>query len=139
MDVVTLGEAMVVFEPDSVGNMRYAANFSANVGGAESNVAIGLARLGHKPAWISRIGEDEFGMKIMTFLRGEGVEVSQVKSDPAAPTGIYFKERITEEEMRVQYYRKGSAASRLEPADLNEAYIRIGEILACDRDHAGTE
>lgn len=129
MDVVTLGEAMVVFEPDSVGNMRYAANFSANVGGAESNLAIGLARLGHQSAWISRLGEDEFGKKVLTFLRGEGVDVSQVKFDPAAATGIYFKERVSDDETRVQYYRKGSAASRLAPSDLSEAYIGSAKFL----------
>lgn len=119
MDVVTLGESMVVFEPDSVGNMRYAANFSANVGGAESNLTIGLARL----------GDDEFGMKILAFLRGEGIDVSQVKVETEAPTGIYFKERVTEDEMRVQYYRKGSAASRMQPEDLSEAVIGSAKYL----------
>ncbi|HEU5140158.1 MAG TPA: sugar kinase [Bacillales bacterium] len=123
MDVVTLGETMAVLMPESAGFMRYATNFTARVGGAESNVAIGLARLGHQSAWISRLGDDEFGKKILSFIRGEGVNVDEVKCDPLATTGLYFKEMVTEDETRVQYYREGSAASKMIPSDLNEDYI----------------
>ncbi|HET7580288.1 MAG TPA: sugar kinase [Bacillales bacterium] len=124
MDVITLGETMVLFTPKSKGLMRYAADFTAKIAGAESNVAIGLARLGHKSAWISRLGNDEFGKKILSFIRGEGVDVSEVRFDPSADTGLYFKEKLTANEMRVQYYRKLSAASRMSPDDLNESFIK---------------
>ncbi|HEU5139772.1 MAG TPA: sugar kinase [Bacillales bacterium] len=129
MDVVTLGETMVLFTPESTGYMRYATDFSAKVAGAESNVAIGLARLGHRPGWISRVGDDEFGRKILSFIRGENVDVSETMLDSAAPTGLYFKEMLTEDELRVQYYRRGSAASRMAPSDLNESYIAKANYL----------
>ncbi|WP_347551372.1 sugar kinase [Pseudalkalibacillus hwajinpoensis] len=123
MDVITLGETMVLFTPDSTGLMRYAGNFSAKVAGAESNVAIGLARLGHQSGWMSRLGEDELGKKVLSFIRGENVDVSRVSFDPSASTGLYLKEKLAANEMKVHYYRKDSAASGMQSDDLDEAYI----------------
>ncbi|MCG6794166.1 sugar kinase [Geobacillus sp. YHL] len=129
MDVVTIGESMAVFTPTSVGLMRQATTFTMRIGGAESNVAVGLARLGHRVGWISKVGSDEFGKAILSFLKGEGVDVSRVKMDGEAPTGIYFKEQRRPNDTRVYYYRKGSAASRLTPADLDEKYIAEAKYL----------
>lgn len=129
MDVVTLGETMVLFTPDTSGYMRYAGNFSAKIAGAESNLAIGLARLGHHSSWMSRLGDDEFGKKILSFIRGEGVDVGEVLYDPSASTGLYFKEMITDDEVQVHYYRGNSAASRMTSSDLNEDYIAKAKYL----------
>ncbi|BDG47553.1 sugar kinase [Parageobacillus sp. KH3-4] len=129
MDVVTIGESMVVFTPTSNGLMRYATHFTKKIGGAESNVAVGLARLGHRAGWISRVGNDEFGKAILAFLKGEGVDISRVKMDEKAPTGIYFKEMRRQNDIRAYYYRKGSAASLLSPADLDEEYIASAKYL----------
>lgn len=129
MDVVTIGESMVVFTPASNGLMRYATHFTKKIGGAESNVAVGLARLGHRAGWISRVGNDEFGKAILAFLKGEGVDISRVKMDEKAPTGIYFKEMRRQNDIRAYYYRKGSAASLLSPADLDEEYIASAKYL----------
>ncbi|WP_085524614.1 sugar kinase [Tuberibacillus sp. Marseille-P3662] len=129
MDVITLGETMVLFTPNTGGMMRYANQFSAKVGGAESNVAIGLARLGHNAGWMSRLGDDELGKKVLAFIRGEGVDTSQVTFDTEASTGLYFKERLTANEFNVKYYRKDSAASRMEQIHLNESYIAQSKYL----------
>ena len=129
MDVVTIGETMVLFTPDTTGAMRYANTYSRKFGGAESNLAIGLARLGHQSGWISAVGDDELGKAMLSFIRGEGVDVSEVKVDPTAPTGLYFKEIRNSADIRIQYYRKGSAASQLTKADLNEAYIAQAKYL----------
>ncbi|ASK62492.1 2-dehydro-3-deoxygluconokinase [Virgibacillus phasianinus] len=129
MDVVTLGETMVLFTPKSSGLMRYAGDFSTKIAGAESNVAIGLARLGKQVGWISRLGNDEFGERIRNFIRGEGVDVSQVTVDDTAATGLYFKEKLTPGELRLNYYRQGSAASRMAAADIDEAYIAGANFL----------
>lgn len=123
MDVITLGETMVAFTPATNGLLRYARNFSAKYAGAESNVAIALSRLGHHVGWISKIGDDEFGKGLLSFIRGEGVDVSQVVTDPEYPTGLYFKELLHPDDVRVHYYRKYSAASTLTPEDLNEDYF----------------
>jgi 2-dehydro-3-deoxygluconokinase len=59
--VVTLGETMVLINPAESGPMKYITEFKKSLGGAESNVAIGLARLGHDVGWYSKLGADPHG------------------------------------------------------------------------------
>lgn len=129
MDIVTFGESMVLFNPDSNGPIRYVQNFNKSIAGAESNVAIALARLGHKVGWFSRLGNDEFGRYIKVVIRGEGVDVSRVIIDEEKSTGILFKERFIHSNPNVYYYRKDSAASNLKPEDLDSDYIKEAKIL----------
>ncbi|MFC0471132.1 sugar kinase [Halalkalibacter kiskunsagensis] len=129
MDIVTIGETMVLFTPETTGAMRYANTYSRKFGGAESNFAIGVSRLGHIAGWISAVGDDELGKAMLSFIRGEGVDVSKVKIDTAAPTGLYFKEIRNSSDIRIQYYRKGSAASQLTKEDLQESYIAQAKYL----------
>ncbi|MEZ4700772.1 MAG: sugar kinase [Rhodothermales bacterium] len=129
LDVVTLGEAMTLFVPARIGRLRYANHYERSVAGAESNTAIGLAKLGHRVGWLSRVGDDEFGQYILSFLRGEQVDVSRVRLTPDAPTGVFFKERRSLDATRVFYYRAGSAASRLHPHDLDADYLRSARYL----------
>lgn len=129
MDVVTFGESMVLFGPDSSGPLRYVQNFNKSIAGAESNVAIALARLGHQVGWFSKLGNDEFGRYIQATIRGEGVDVSRVLMESERSTGILFKERFMHSNPNVYYYRKDSAASILKPEDLDESYIKAAKIL----------
>lgn len=129
MDVVTLGETMVLFVPTETGPLKYIYQFNKHIGGAESNVAIGLSKLGLKAGWISKLGKDGFGDYIESFVRGEGVDVSQVKRDENHPTGVFFKERVEIGESVVYYYRKGSAASFMDESDLDENYIAQAKYL----------
>lgn len=124
MDVVCLGEMMVMLVATEAGSLRSIETFRKHVAGSEANVAIGLARLGHQAGWISRLGSDDFGLYIRNFLRGEGVDVSRVIFDPVHPTGIAFKERRELGARTVLYYRRGSAASHLQPGDLDESYFQ---------------
>ena len=129
MDVITIGESMILFTPVTMGQMRYVSEYSAKIAGAESNVAIGLSRLGHEVGWISRLGNDEFGKKILNFIRGEGVDDSQVSLDMTNKTGLYFKEMITNDEVDIHYYRKNSAASHMDPVNIDESYIATAKYL----------
>lgn len=129
MDVITIGESMVLFTADSVGPLRFAGSFQKSLGGAESNVAIALSRLGHKAGWVSRVGDDEFGLYIRNYIRGEGVDTSKVIFDKQYPTAVFFKERLAEREPNIYFYRKGSAASQLSPTDLDESYLAQARIL----------
>ncbi len=117
MDVVTIGESMVLLVPDSPGRLRYIESFRKRLGGAESNVAIALARLGHRVGWISKLGNDEFGLYIRNIIRGEGVDTSQVLFDDHHQTGVFFKERAIDRDPNIYYYRHQSAASTLSPDD----------------------
>ncbi|OLO39355.1 2-dehydro-3-deoxygluconokinase [Alkalihalophilus pseudofirmus] len=129
LDVVTFGETMVLFQPEQMQPLEYVYEFPKRIGGAESNVAIGLSRLGHTVGWFSKLGDDPFGRYILKSIRGEGVETSSCLFTKEAPTGLIFKERLSPEDVNVYYYRKGSAASLLETTDLDEEYIANAKIL----------
>jgi 2-dehydro-3-deoxygluconokinase len=129
MDVVTLGETMVLMLAEQTGPMREATSFRRHIAGAESNVAIGLSRLGHTAGWMSRIGDDEFGRAVVFRIRGEGVDTSRVITDPGAPTGLVVRERREVGPIEQVYYRHGSAASRMSPDDLDAAYIGQARFL----------
>jgi 2-dehydro-3-deoxygluconokinase len=129
MDVIAIGETMISLTPDQRGLMRNAASFMPRVAGAETNTLIGLSRLGHRTGWISRLGEDELGAKILKEVRGEGVDTSLVELDDKNSTGTFFKEIVNESDVRVYYYRKDSAASHMNPSFLNEAYIAKANYL----------
>jgi 2-dehydro-3-deoxygluconokinase len=115
VDVVTIGESMVLFQSVTEGSLTYSPLFMKSVAGAESNVAIGLSRLGKKVRWISRLGEDPFGDTIVATLAGEGIDVTFAMRDSKAPTAVYFKEVKGYGDPNVYYYRKNSAASLLTP------------------------
>lgn len=128
-DVVALGETMVLLLAQQAGPLREASTFSRHIAGAESNVAVGVCRLGGSAGFISRLGDDEFGRVILNRLRGEGVDVSHVVMDASAPTGLVIRERREVGPVDVLYYRRGSAASRLTPTDLSAEYIASGRYL----------
>ena len=128
-DVVTFGETMVLLEAGTSGPLRYVDTFTKRFGGAESNVAIGLAKLGHQSLWMSKVGQDEFGEFLIQKIRGEGVNTDYVKSYSGAPTGLYFKEMRRPGDQRVAYYRSGSAASFFNADDLDETQIASAKIL----------
>jgi 2-dehydro-3-deoxygluconokinase len=115
-DVVTFGETMATMR--SAGPMRLGGTLGLSVAGAESNVAIGLARLGHSVAWAGRVSDDELGALVLRTLRAESIDIRHAVTDPGRPTGLMMFERRTGDVARVQYYRSGSAGSGLEAADL---------------------
>src|SRR5579864_2184645 len=114
LDLVGLGEPLVVFVPDRPGPLRAVPSFERALAGAECNALLGATRLGMRCALVSAVGDDEFGAFVLETLAGAGVDVSAVTLDPEAPTGIYFRERSALGGPRVPvYYRRQSAASRL--------------------------
>lgn len=127
-EVFTIGETMVSFTPQEHAPLRYVTGYRPHIAGAESNVAIGLQKLGHSCAWMSRLGEDEFGRYIYNFVRGEGADVNSVVFDEEHPTGIMFKE-VSQGETKVYYYRHQSAASMMKPEDLEESSLKDSRIL----------
>lgn len=129
MDVVTLGEALVIFSPEHAGPLRFVNTFSKSIGGAEANVAIALSRLGYKCGWISRLGNDEFGRYVKYALQGEGIDLSQVSYDDNLPTGLLFKEQYHNSNPTVYYYRKGAAITKMNEAFINDDYIGQAKVL----------
>lgn len=115
VDVVTLGETMVSLRTGTA--LRLGGTLTMTMAGAESNVAIGLARLGHRVRWGGRVGADEVGAFILRTLRAESVGLDTVGVDPERPTGLMLAERRVADISRVSYYRAGSAGSALSGAD----------------------
>ena len=97
--------------------------------GAESNVAIGLARLGHAVRWGGRVGADEVGAYILRTLRAESVAVDTVVVDAERSTGLMLAERRVADVSRVSYYRSGSAGSALSVADAAACLADVPRIL----------
>jgi 2-dehydro-3-deoxygluconokinase len=126
--VVTLGETMGLFTASSIGSLTHAEQFRLGIGGAESNVAIGLARLGTASTWIGRVGADEVGDLILRELRAEGVSL-RATTDAAAQTAVMVKNRRTAHTTRVLYYRAASAGSRLSPEDIDAGLIAEADVL----------
>ncbi|MFD1066880.1 sugar kinase [Oceanobacillus locisalsi] len=123
MDVLSIGETMVLFSPKTSGQLRYANDFSARIAGAETNTLIGLAKLGHQTSWISRVGDDELGAKIVSAVRGEGVDTTYVKQDKEASTGLFLKEKTNAQTSSIFYYRKDSAASNMTSEDMENIHV----------------
>ena len=117
-DVVTLGECMAVLFPERPIGIDRAPRLRLDIAGTEANTAIGLARLGVRARFISRVGDDPFGRRIRATLRTEGVDTEFLLTDATAPTGVFFREPLADGVRRVYYYRARSAASRLHPGDL---------------------
>lgn len=116
--VVTFGETMAVLSSPPGLGLRMAETLRLSIAGAESNVAIGLARMGVPTAWFGRVGDDELGRLILARLAAEGVQLCGAVMDADAPTALMFKERRHSSFSRVTYYRRDSAGSRLRPQDV---------------------
>lgn len=126
--VLTFGETMALMRANRPGPLAHAPGLSLGIGGSESNVAIGLRRLGVPAVWCGRVGDDSLGILVEREIRAEGVDV-RVTVDPGAPTGLMLKESRTPSVQRVTYYRSGSAGSRLSPQDIDEDLVAGAGIL----------
>jgi 2-dehydro-3-deoxygluconokinase len=125
--LVTLGETLGLLVAEDVGPLSLARSMRLSMGGAESNVAIGVARLGVTATWIGRLGDDPVGDLIERQLLAERVRCLAAR-DPS-PTAIMLRERRTGTAARVSYYRHGSAGSHLQPGDLPEGVIEKAGVL----------
>jgi len=115
-EVICLGETMAMVTPANGAPLHHAEQMTLAMGGAESNVALGLAAMGVRTSWVSRVGADDFGTRIITELKASGVDTSLVAVDPNRPTGLYVKAPAHDQSpAKVLYYRAGSAASAMTP------------------------
>jgi sugar/nucleoside kinase (ribokinase family) len=129
-DVALFGEMMMMFVADRPGPLEHVPSFHKRTAGAETNVAIGLSRLGLRVAWASRLGTDSMGRYLLGEMQREGVDCSQVACDPAQRTGFQFKGRVTDgSDPLVEYHRKGSAASHMTVDDVDAGWLRSARHL----------
>ena len=122
-DIIFFGEPLLEFNQNPEDG-RYLAGH----GGDTSNCACAAARQGASVGFLGAVGQDPFGDSFIDLWRNEGIDISRVIRNPDAHTGIYFVTH-TKNGHSFSYFRAGSAASRVTPADLPEEYIRRGKIL----------
>lgn len=127
LDLVTLGEALISLDSGGI-RIESSPTLTKSVGGAESNTVIGLARLGHRTAFIGRVGDDPLGREVERTLRGEGVDVAHLVRDPSRSTGLMLKERC-HARVAVYYYRTASAGSALEVSDIALDLVARARVL----------
>ncbi len=116
-EIVSLGEGLVEFAAVG-GSLEEAEVYRRGFGGDTSNFAVAAARLGARVAYVTRVGDDEFGRSLLRMWRREGVETRYVRVVPDEPTGIYFLAQDPQGRSHFTYYRAGSAASRLRPGEI---------------------
>ena len=138
LDIVTLGEALVLLIANDTGELEAVHTFHKSTAGAETNVAIGLARLGLRVGWASRVGADSFGRYVLGVMQAEGIDCSRVQVDAGGSTGMMLKARATAgEDPAIEYFRRGSAASLLAAAQLDADWLRSARHLHLTGVHAG--
>ena len=124
-DIVTLGETMIRLTPPLLQRLEQTKTFDIEVGGSESNLAVGLARLGINVAWISRLTNNALGRIIANELRGYGVDVSHVIWTENDRVGVYFlEEGKAPRGNQVIYDRADSAMSRIALGDLPQGLFQ---------------
>ncbi|GAA1589624.1 sugar kinase [Kribbella karoonensis] len=125
-DLLTLGETMVSVR--TARPMRLGGDAQLSIAGSESNVAIGVARLGHDVTWLSAVGNDEPGRLIRRTLRAENVDV-RVRFSDEAFTGFIAFDQPSHDITRVSYHRRGSAASTLTAEETTAAIAALSPTL----------
>ena len=131
IDILSFGETMAMLVAEQTGDLAQVTQFHKRIAGADSNVAIGLSRLGFNVAWLSRVGNDSLGRFVVDTLQKEGLDCRHVAVDTLHPTGFQFKSR--EEagaDPQVEYFRKGSAASHLSIAAISPALLNARHLHA---------
>lgn len=130
-DVLCFGETMAMFVAEQAGDLAAVGAFTKRIAGADSNVAIGLARLGFRVRWLSRVGNDSLGRFVLDTLQQEGLDCSQVEVDDHHPTGFQLKGRCDDgSDPVVEYFRRNSAASHLSLAQFSPALLQARHLHA---------
>src|SRR5262249_42532815 len=115
-EVITFGEAMIRLSPPNFARLEQAGGLDVRVGGAELNTAVGLARLGHSSAWVSRLTNNPLGRLIANRAREAGVSTEHVVWTDDDRVGVYFLEfGAAPRASSVLYDRKSSAIAAIQP------------------------
>ena len=115
-DVITFGESMIRLTPPDLLRLEQTQSLEIQIGGSESNVAVGLARLGLQVGWVSRLTKNSLGNMIVADIRKHGVDTSHVVWTNEDRVGVfYLEEGRLPRTSRVIYDRANSAISRIQP------------------------
>lgn len=116
--ILLVGEPMGLFIAKTEGAFEDVDEYAVATCGAEFNVAVGLTRLGHRASYLTKLGPDPFGKRIVKFMNKEGIATDDILYDDTLRTGFMLKGSTSEGDPAIYYFRAGSAASTLAPADV---------------------
>ncbi len=132
LEVLTVGRISVDLYAEQIGvAMREVASFRKSVGGTATNVAVAAARLGHRTAVFTRVGDDPFGHYIRWALEHTfGVDTRYVGLDPTYRTPLAFAEMEDPAEPALTFYREPKAPDmEIQAADVDADVVRSVPIL----------
>ena len=131
LDLIAVGRIAIDFNPlDYFKTLAGSQQYRKYLGGSPANVAVGLARLGKKVGFIARVSDDRFGDYVVDFFKDEGIDVSHIKrAEHGEKLGLTFTEILSPTESSILMYREGVADLSLDPADVDEEYIKSAKAL----------
>lgn len=131
MDIVLVGRIAIDLNPlDYNKPLSESATFRRYLGGSPANIAVGMARLGHRVGFLGRVSDDQFGDYVQGFFAQEGIDTSHVtRCIGGESLGLTFTEILSPTQSSILMYREGVADLRLDPADIDEAYIAGSKML----------
>ncbi|HIU31696.1 MAG TPA: 5-dehydro-2-deoxygluconokinase [Candidatus Caccousia avistercoris] len=131
MDMVLLGRAAIDLNPvDYFQTLAESTTFKKYLGGSPANIAVGLSRLGKKCGFFCRVSDDRFGDFVLDVFGAEGVDCSRIRRcTNGEKLGLTFTEILSEDESSILMYRNQIADLSLDPADIDEEYIKNAKAL----------
>jgi fructokinase len=130
MDIVCLGELLIDMFPAEVGRRLVEVSaFYPKPGGAPANVAVAVARLGAKSAFIGKVGDDAFGHFLVDTLAQEQVDTRGIRLDPAARTTMAFIALPDPNHAEFVFYRHPGADTLLHPDELDRDLLQRAAVL----------
>lgn len=129
IDVITFGEPLFLFYAKEIAKLEDVSTWNSVLAGAETNVATGLSRLGHKTGFVTKLGDDSFGRFILKAMVAEGIDTRDIKISTERRTGLYLKAKADVGDPDIEYLRAGSAASEMTLDDYDEEYFKQAKLL----------
>ena len=119
-EVTCIGEVLIDFVSTKRGkNISDAPGFLKLAGGAPANVAVGLARLGTRSAFVGKVGNDPFGKFLKTELARYGVDASGLSFDREHKTRLAFVSLSQTGDRDFEFWESNPADEWLLSADVD--------------------
>ena len=128
IEVVSYGEPLIGIYPPMNRSIAEDVPLSKTWGGDTSNMALALTKLGHRTAYVTRVGDDGFGHSFLDLWRRNGVDTSQITLDEEHRTGLYFVS-FEDGKHEFTYYRKNSAASFVSSEEIDWEFVGQAKVL----------
>ncbi len=130
MDAIVLGRVAIdLYANESGVTLKDVRTFTRFLGGSPANIAVGLARLGARVAFIGRVGRDPFGEFLREFMAAEGIDVSALRVDASYPTALAFAEMHPPDHFPLLMYRRPSADAQVSMDDIDAEWVGSSGLL----------